>query len=79
MSDGLARISKGRGMTKCRECDGTGEKFVLPRGNPFNMKLPILTHAMRKVQCFHCHGDGYVRSAGLNIGKAPWPEGYPTD
>jgi hypothetical protein len=43
---------------KCRECDGEGEKFVLPRGNPFNMKLPLLAQAMVKIQCFHCRGTG---------------------
>lgn len=43
---------------KCRECDGTGEKFVLPRGNPFSMKLPQLAQAMVKVRCFHCKGTG---------------------
>lgn len=45
---------------KCNECDGTGEKFILPRGNPFNMKLPQLAAAMVKVRCFQCHGTGQL-------------------
>lgn len=45
-------------MKKCKECDGTGEKFILPRGNPFSMKLPQLAQAMVKVRCFHCKGTG---------------------
>lgn len=51
-------------MTKCKECDGTGEKFVLPRGNPFNMRLPQLAQAMVKVQCFCCHGSGVSHTNG---------------
>jgi DnaJ-class molecular chaperone len=45
-------------MIKCKDCDGTGEKFILPRGNPFNMRLPILAQAMRKVRCYQCKGTG---------------------
>ena len=45
-------------MSKCSECDGTGEKFILPGGNPFHMKLPQLARSMVKVRCFHCKGTG---------------------
>ena len=48
-------------MTKCKDCDGTGEKFILPKGNPFHMKLPQLAQAMRKVRCFHCQGTGKLK------------------
>lgn len=66
-------------MTKCEFCKGDGDTFVLPRGNPFSMKLPLLARAMVKVRCSHCRGEGYVPSPGLNIGTKPWPEGFPTD
>jgi hypothetical protein len=51
-------------MAKCKDCDGTGEKFILPRGNPFNMKLPQLAQAMVKVRCFQCRGTGAVQTNG---------------
>lgn len=41
----------------CRFCNGDGEKFILPRGNPFNMRLPQLAQAMVKVRCSHCSGE----------------------
>jgi hypothetical protein len=46
---------------KCEECDGTGEKFILPRGNPFGMRLPQLAQALVKVRCFQCHGTGIIQ------------------
>lgn len=59
-------------MAKCRDCDGTGEKFILPRGNPFNMKLPILAQAMRKVCCYHCEGTGKTHEIDTgNAGSLP--------
>ena len=66
-------------MVKCESCRGDGEKFILPRGNPFYMSLPTLARAVVKVKCLECDGSGYVRGPGLNIGSAPWPEGFPTD
>jgi DnaJ-class molecular chaperone len=47
-------------MAKCKECGGDGEKFILPRGNPFNMRLPQLAQSMVKVRCRHCNGTGNV-------------------
>jgi hypothetical protein len=48
-------------MAKCKECDGSGEKFILPHGNPFHMKLPALARAMVKVRCFQCSGTGEIK------------------
>ena len=45
-------------MAKCNFCNGEGEKFILPRGNPFNMRLPQLAQAMVKVKCARCGGTG---------------------
>lgn len=66
-------------MIRCEDCGGQGDKFILPRGNPFAIQLPQLAQALRKVKCFRCDGSGYVRAPGLNIGSAPWPEGIPSD
>lgn len=63
-------------MAKCKECDGTGEKFILPRGNPFHMKLPALARAMVKVRCFQCSSTGEVNAHELDDGvPALWPLG----
>jgi hypothetical protein len=43
---------------KCTECDGRGWRFILPRGNPFAMRIEVLAQALEKRRCHHCHGTG---------------------
>lgn len=66
-------------MVKCDACNGDGERWMLPKGNPFHMRITTLARAMRKVQCWKCKGEGYVRGPGLNAGSGPQPEGIPND
>lgn len=54
---------------KCKDCDGTGEKFILPRGNPFAMRLPQLAQAMVKVRCYQCSGTGIIQQITPTEGK----------
>jgi DnaJ-class molecular chaperone len=57
--------TKDAATERCQDCGGHGDKFILPRGNPFHMRLPQLARALVKVRCFHCNGTG--RAA---LGKA---------
>lgn len=50
-------------MVKCDNCSGEGEKWILPKGNPFHMRLPQLAQALVKVRCWKCHGSGAISKA----------------
>jgi hypothetical protein len=36
---------------RCDRCSGEGWYFVLPRGNPFSMRIEVLAQAMVKKRC----------------------------
>jgi DnaJ-class molecular chaperone len=46
---------------KCSSCGGKGWTFVLPRGNPFAMRIETLSRAMVEVRCYACRGSGLQR------------------
>lgn len=50
--------AKERKTGKCADCGGTGQTFRLPRGNPFSMRIEVLSRAMVKVRCTRCRGTG---------------------
>lgn len=50
--------ARERKTGKCADCDGSGEVFRLPRGNPFSMRIEVLSRAMVKVRCTRCRGTG---------------------
>lgn len=53
----------GRTVNDCDRCNGGGTYFILPRGNPFAMRIEVLEHAMVRRFCWCPAGRAALAAA----------------
>lgn len=59
----------------CPDCHGQGSTFLLPAGvNAFEMRLPALTNAMRRIPCRTCGGSGIASCCDAAGSAQPEPD-----